>query len=186
MKNLKNRSLMVVLALCICTFFNACKETEPKDVEFTISTGEAPISIDSIVDDSSGSDKFYIEYLIVNNNFYRTGCENNNVYLQDVSSVTISEAKISIIDTNGVTLNRYAGITETAEDSTEGNTLMAQADFTGIGDTTKLLSLQSDNFLKYFKYISTNVKVKLKQLDATVPATAVSLSISFKVKGKDH
>lgn len=185
MKNSKNKFLLTALAVIIFSVINSCKDKfEPQDVEFTINTGEIRDTIDNIVDDSSGSDKFYVHSLIIDNNFYRNACENNNVYLGEVSSVTISEAKITIVDNNGVTLDRYASIIESAEDTTEGSTTIAQTTFSG--GTSASLSLQSDNLLKYFKYYQTNIKIKIKQSDPTVPSTAVNFSFSFKVKGKNH
>jgi hypothetical protein len=189
MKNLKNKfPAGVIIFILLCNCFFSCKKDSPKDVEFSISTSTISLEVDSILDDTTNaSTKYYIEYLSFNNDFFRQACDNNSVYLDNVSSVTLTDLKVNVVSPSGFTLDKYKSIQEYADDSNFGTKLIAQLNPISSGTTTSAnLSAQSENLYNYFRLLNTSVKVSIAQNDVNVPPVTLNFNFTFKVNGKNH
>jgi hypothetical protein len=98
MTNSKNKNTAILVAIFFVStlLFLSCKKTSNKieDVEFDLAVAETDtVYIDTTLDSTSATENFYKLSVNILNDYYRVACEENDVLLDDVQSVTLKSSE---------------------------------------------------------------------------------------------
>ena len=188
MMNSKNKlsAAIVLLLFANILLLSACKDKEPGETEFDLAVAESDvITIDSIVDDTTGGNSYKASFSILNN-YFRTACEENSVYLDDVISVTLKSAEADFIAPAGNSFSSFKNIRAYAHDDALGTDLMASKDDLSGNPVNLTLTTTSNNLQKYFRLLYTPIDVYIGQEDLNFVSADVKFKFVFHVKGKQH
>lgn len=184
MKNFKSISVLLLLAL---TVFFACKEKEGDKVTFALAPVEVSYVNENAVDSINTTDTLLIDTLIINNDFFRSACDENNVYLDDVESVSIVSASLNITDPAGFDINDYKSVNIYLKEPGYSEQLhIAQSKPVSSGSTFYFDLKNSSSLLTYFKLYNLPVYAVVSTNNPLASSTTLKLRMQFEVTGVNH
>lgn len=184
MKNFKSISVLLLLAL---TVFFACKEKEGDKVTFALAPVEVSYLNENAVDSINTTDTLLIDTLIINNDFFRNACDENNVYLDDVESVSIVTASLNITAPAAFDINDYKSVNiYLKEPGYSEQLLIAQSQPVSTGTSFYFDLKNSNSLLTYFKLYSLPVYVVVSRSNPATTNTTLKLRMQFEVTGVNH
>lgn len=184
MKNFKSISVLLLLTL---TVFFSCKEKEGDKVTFALAPVEVSYLNENAVDSINTTDTLLIDTLIINNDFFRSACDVNNVYLDDVESVSIVTASLNITDPAGFDINDYKSVSIYLKEPGYSEQLhIAQSKPVSAGSTFYFDLKNSTSLLKYFKLYNLPVYAVVSRSNHATSNTTLKLRMQFEVTGVNH
>lgn len=180
--------ILAVLVACLACFSSSCKkDDEPKEVTFETSPGNFVLKVDSIPDSTGVDGPMYSENARISNNFFRTACENNSVYLGDVSSVKIKSASVSIGAGQPADFGDFKNLYLHTWFNQYGYTLLGDNLSPDSTSSSQGLSIKDVELKDYFMLLEQDYFLFLTQNTAAFPDTAdVTVLLNFTVTGTDH
>lgn len=192
MTNSKNKNTAILVAIFFVStlLFLSCKKTSNKieDVEFDLAVAETDtVYIDTTLDSTSATENFYKLSVNILNDYYRVACEENDVLLDDVQSVTLKSSEAIYLSPSSGSFSDFKNIRQYAhDDGLAATDLMASIE--SISGTPQSLTLapSSNDLKKYFRLQYLPTQILLGRQTPLLDTASVKFKFVFHVKGQTH
>ena len=178
--------LFIFLAAVSSTIVSCSKSSSSnvQNIDFAANPAQFTITVDSIADSTNSTSTYYIQQNSVLLDYYRSLCEQKNVYLQDVSSVTLTSATLSITNPTSETFKNFKSVQLQTYWSSFGYTVMTNTDSSTTGSI--ILSGTGVNLLQYFNLHDLDTRFYFGKNDSIFHPMTMNVALAFDVKAKTH